>query len=63
MGVYTRKDYINLKVHLSHKLTSKRASNCEKNECVNYFFHGLCFYYKSKVSRLAIEMNRDIEWQ
>jgi hypothetical protein len=31
-----------------------------KNECVNYF-HGLCFYDKSKVRRPVVEMNRDIE--
>ena len=29
-GVYTRKDYINIEVHLSHKLTSKRVSKVEQ---------------------------------
>jgi len=29
-GVYTRKDYINLEVHLNHKLTSKRVSKVEQ---------------------------------
>ena len=29
-GVYTRKDFINLEVHLNHKLTSKRVSKVEQ---------------------------------
>ena len=29
-GVYTRKGYINLEVHLNHKLTNKRVSKVEQ---------------------------------
>src|ERR1700760_397685 len=29
-GVYTRKDYINLEVHLNHKLENKRVSKVEQ---------------------------------
>src|ERR1700754_4914466 len=29
-GVYTRKNYVNLEVHLNHKLTSKRVSKVEQ---------------------------------
>ena len=29
-GVYTRRDYINLEVHLNYKLTSKRVSKVEQ---------------------------------
>jgi hypothetical protein len=37
-GVYTRKDYINLEVHLNHKLTSKRVSKVEQASA-NRFHH------------------------
>jgi hypothetical protein len=37
-GVYTRKDYINLEVHLSRKLTSKRVSKVEQAS-PNRFHH------------------------
>ena len=37
-GVYTRKDYINLEVHLNHKLTSKRVSKVEQAS-PNRFHH------------------------
>ncbi|HZX58592.1 MAG TPA: DUF5655 domain-containing protein [Mucilaginibacter sp.] len=37
-GVYTRKDYINLEVHLNHKLTSKRVSKVEQAS-TNRFHH------------------------
>ena len=37
-GVYTRKDYINLEVHLNHKLTSKRVSKIEQASA-NRFHH------------------------
>ena len=37
-GVYTRKDYINLEVHLNHKLTSKRVSKVEQAS-KNRFHH------------------------
>jgi Domain of unknown function (DUF5655) len=37
-GVYTRKDYINLEVHLSHKLISKRISKVEQASA-NRFHH------------------------
>ena len=37
-GVYTRKDYINLEVHLTHKLTSKRVSKVEQASA-NRFHH------------------------
>src|SRR6188474_572723 len=37
-GVYVRKDYINLEVHLNHKLTSKRVSKVEQAS-VNRFHH------------------------
>lgn len=35
-GVYTRKDYINLEVHLNHKLTSKRVSKVEQASANRY---------------------------
>lgn len=37
-GVYTRKDYINLEVHLNHKLASKRVSKVEQASA-NRFHH------------------------
>ena len=37
-GVYTRKDYINLEVHLKNKLTSKRVSKVEQASS-NRFHH------------------------
>ncbi|MBN8702195.1 MAG: hypothetical protein J0M08_03965 [Bacteroidetes bacterium] len=37
-GVYTRKDYINLEVHLNYKLTSDRVSKVEQAS-VNRFHH------------------------
>ena len=37
-GVYTRKDYINLEVHLNHKLTGKRVSKVEQASA-NRFHH------------------------
>src|SRR5689334_17369403 len=37
-GVYTRKDYINLEVHLKKKLTSKRVSKVEQAS-PNRFHH------------------------
>jgi len=35
-GVYTRKDYINLEVHLKRKLTSKRISKVEQASTNRY---------------------------
>ena len=35
-GVYTRKNYINLEVHLNHKLTSKRVSKVEQASANRY---------------------------
>jgi len=35
-GVYTRKNYINLEVHLSHKLMSKRVSKVEQASTNRY---------------------------
>ena len=35
-GVYTRKDYINLEVHLNYKLTSKRVSKVEQASANRY---------------------------
>jgi hypothetical protein len=37
-GVYTRKDYINLEVHLDYKLTSKRVLKVEQASA-NRFHH------------------------
>jgi len=37
-GVHTRKDYINLEVHLNHRLTSKRVSKVEQASA-NRFHH------------------------
>jgi uncharacterized protein DUF5655 len=37
-GVYTRKDYINLEVHLNYKLTSKRVSKVDQASA-NRFHH------------------------
>src|ERR1700761_9409686 len=37
-GVYTRKDYINLEVHLNYKLASKRAGKIEQAS-PNRFHH------------------------
>jgi len=37
-GVYTRKDYINLEVHLKKKLTSKRVTKVEQASA-NRFHH------------------------
>jgi hypothetical protein len=37
-GVYTRKDYINLEVHLNYKLTSNRVSKVEQASA-NRFHH------------------------
>jgi Domain of unknown function (DUF5655) len=37
-GVYTRKNYINLEVHLNYKLTSKRVSKVEQAS-TNRFHH------------------------
>ena len=37
-GVYTRSNYINLEVHLDHKLTSKRVSKVEQASA-NRFHH------------------------
>lgn len=37
-GVYTRKDYINLEVHLNYKLTGKRVSKIEQASA-NRFHH------------------------
>jgi len=37
-GVYTRKDYINLEVHLNYKLTSDRVSKIEHGS-TNRFHH------------------------
>ena len=37
-GVYTRKTYINLEVHLNYKLTSKRVSKVEQASA-NRFHH------------------------
>ena len=39
-GVYTRKDYINLEVHLNHKLTGKRISKVEQAS-TNRFHHAI----------------------
>ncbi len=39
-GVYTRKDYINLEVHLNHKLVSKRVSKVEQAS-PNRFHHNI----------------------
>ena len=35
-GVYTRKNYINLEVHLNHKLTSERVSKVEQASANRY---------------------------
>src|ERR1700740_1198108 len=35
-GVYTRKNYVNLEVHLNHKLTSKRVSKVEQASANRY---------------------------
>ena len=35
-GVYTRKEYINLEVHLNRKLTSKRVSKVEQASANRY---------------------------
>ena len=35
-GVYTRKDYINLEVHLNHKLASKRVNKVEQASANRY---------------------------
>lgn len=35
-GVYTRKDYINLEVHLNHKLTGNRISKVEQASANRY---------------------------
>jgi len=35
-GVYTRKNYINIEVHLNHKLTSKRVSKVEQASANRY---------------------------
>lgn len=37
-GVYTRKDYINLEVHLNHKLTNYRVAKVEQASA-NRFHH------------------------
>lgn len=37
-GVYTRSNYINLEVHLNHKLTSKRVTKVEQASA-NRFHH------------------------
>ena len=37
-GVYTRKDYINLEVHLNYKLTGKRVAKVEQASA-NRFHH------------------------
>lgn len=37
-GVYTRRNYINLEVHLNHKLTSKRVTKVEQ-AFANRFHH------------------------
>ncbi|QEC69240.1 hypothetical protein FRZ67_18690 [Panacibacter ginsenosidivorans] len=35
-GIYTRRDYINLEVHLNHKLVSKRVSKVEHASANRY---------------------------
>ena len=35
-GVYTRKDYINLEVHLNHKLSGKRIAKVEQASANRY---------------------------
>jgi len=35
-GVYTRKDYINLEIHLNHKLANKRVAKVEQASANRY---------------------------
>lgn len=49
-GVYTRKDYINLEVHLNHKLTSERVSKVEQAS-PNRFHHTIKLTSKKDVDK------------
>jgi len=51
-GVYTRKDYINLEIHLNHKLTSKRVAKVEQASA-NRFHHTI---------KLNDQSNGNFDW-
>ena len=49
-GVYTRKDYINLEVHLNYKLTSKRVSKVEQASA-NRFHHTIKLMSEKEIDK------------
>lgn len=49
-GIYTRKDYINLEVHLNYKLTSKRVSKVEQAS-TNRFHHTIKLFSVKDVDK------------
>ena len=53
-GVYTRKDYINLEIHLSHKLTSKRVKMVEQASA-NRFHHTIKLEKPKDVDKELLE--------
>jgi hypothetical protein len=49
-GVYTRTDYINLEVHLNHKLTGKRIAKVEQAS-TNRFHHTIKLTSEKDIDR------------
>jgi hypothetical protein len=57
-GVYTRKDYINLEVHLSYELTSNRVSKVEQTSA-NRFHHTIKLSSVKDVDRELLNWLRE----
>ena len=53
-GVYTRKDYINLEIHLNYKLASKRAGKIEQAS-LNRFHHTIKLASEKDIDRQLID--------
>ena len=53
-GVYTRKNYINLEIHLNYKLASKRAGKTEQAS-TNRFHHTIKLASKKDIDRELID--------
>ncbi len=49
-GVYTRKDYINLEVHLNYKLASKRVAKVEQASA-NRFHHTIKLFNPKEIDK------------
>ena len=57
-GVYTRKDYINLEVHLNYKLDSPRVSKIEQAS-VNRFHHTIRLNNQKEVDKELLTWLRE----